>query len=266
MIETIFVDVDETLIDDNFNIPQENIEAILKVQNEGIDVLLNTGRTIGLLQPIIDTLNIKDLIVMNGAIIYGASGLEVLYQKSMEDDHVQAIFNYAVDHQESMHIFTKDDLYIYNISEVEYVRNQQLGAVYSNLERLDMVKDPIIKVMIEKTDMDYLAKVRENLLDLINAPLELTFSSHRYLEINSPGTSKGDAVMRYLKMKNKSLATTMVIGDSLNDLSMFQIDVAKKVAVANAVEPVKAHAHVITEKDAGNAAVAEALNRFVLEI
>lgn len=264
MIETIFVDVDETLIDHNFKIPAENVEAIRKAQDKGVEVLLCTGRMIAGLRYIIDELNIKDLIAMNGAIIYGDHGNEVLYRKTMDNNLVQKIFDFGIDNNESIHIFTQDELYIHNMMLDEKKRYEQMKFHYTLVDTLEPVKEPVIKMIFQNDDIEHLESLENRLRAYVNEPIELTFSSHRYMEINPIGTSKGNAIERYLNMKNKSLETSMIIGDSPNDLSKFQLNIGKKVAVANAVDIIKQHAHIITEKDASNGAVAEAINRFVL--
>ena len=44
MIKLVALDLDDTLLNDELEIPQENIEAIDRAREHGVDVIIATGR------------------------------------------------------------------------------------------------------------------------------------------------------------------------------------------------------------------------------
>lgn len=107
---------------------------------------------------------------------------------------------------------------------------------------------------------DDLLKIEKRLLDL---PIYQTYSAPTYLEITPSRASKGEAlkvVARYLAVP---LERILVIGDSRNDISMFEF-AGIAVAMGNASEEVKAAADLVApSNDEGG--VAWVLRELVLK-
>ncbi len=75
-------------------------------------------------------------------------------------------------------------------------------------------------------------------------PIYMTYSAPPYLEITSSEATKGKAIQRLAKHLHIPLERILAIGDSRNDLSMFEV-VGKRVAMGNAVPEVQAAADLI---------------------
>jgi hydroxymethylpyrimidine pyrophosphatase-like HAD family hydrolase len=82
------------------------------------------------------------------------------------------------------------------------------------------------------------------------------------LELTAPGVSKGSAVTWLAGRLGLTLDQVMVVGDSLNDLSMFELD-CFKVAMANAETEILDRASFVTASHQDDG-VARAVERFVL--
>ena len=73
------VDVDGTLLDDEHRLSKKNIEAIRKVQKEGVKVILFSGRGYPALEEIIKQLGLKDAVAtQNGSLVLDCTGKKVL--------------------------------------------------------------------------------------------------------------------------------------------------------------------------------------------
>jgi len=90
---------------------------------------------------------------------------------------------------------------------------------------------------------DLLSKI-ERKLRLLNLPVYLTYSAPTYLEITRSGINKGEALKILATYLAIPLEHILVIGDSHNDISMFDI-AGIAVAMGNAPEEVKAAANLV---------------------
>lgn len=84
----------------------------------------------------------------------------------------------------------------------------------------------------------------EEKLQQHNLPIAMTYSAPLCLEITSLEATKGKAIQRLAKHLNIPLERIIAIGDSRNDLSMFEV-VGKRVAMGNAAPELLAVADVI---------------------
>ena len=83
------------------------------------------------------------------------------------------------------------------------------------------------------------------------------------MEIVAEGCSKASGLLHLMEYLGVTPEETMAIGDHTNDMEVIQM-VGCGVAVANAVEQLKAVADYVTEGERADG-VEEAINRFVLE-
>jgi len=91
--------------------------------------------------------------------------------------------------------------------------------------------------------------------------LTLVSSSPFNFELEHPNASKGKSLAYLAKLLNKDLGISMAIGDSGNDVSMFET-VTESFAMANANDAVKTKAKHITASNDENG-VAKAIYRFL---
>ena len=89
------------------------------------------------------------------------------------------------------------------------------------------------------------------------------FVSPGWLEIQTAGVSKGEALKDIAKLENIELSETAAIGDGENDISMIQA-AGTGVAMGNASDEIKAVAKYHTT-DNDHDGVARAIERFVLQ-
>ena len=70
------------------------------------------------------------------------------------------------------------------------------------------------------------------------------------INIMPPGINKGSTLRKFLNDEKINPDSVVAIGDSLNDLSVFEL-VGFSVAVRNATDKLKQHADFISTKDNG---------------
>jgi hypothetical protein len=82
------------------------------------------------------------------------------------------------------------------------------------------------------------------------------------MEITAKGVQKASSLQVLLSLLGRDERSLMVIGDGLNDVPMFRI-AALSVAMGNASDEVKSHAHVVTDSNEQDG-VALAFERYIL--
>jgi hydroxymethylpyrimidine pyrophosphatase-like HAD family hydrolase len=93
-------------------------------------------------------------------------------------------------------------------------------------------------------------------------PLTLSTSIGIGCELSPPGVTKSSGLETLCRHLSIPLASVMAVGDGGNDLDIMGI-AGLSVAMGNAIEPVKALAHTMTE-DNDHDGAARAIERYVL--
>ena len=126
-----------------------------------------------------------------------------------------------------------------------------------------MASEPVSKVIIIG-DNEELKKV-ENEVMTTNIKNEMTtfFSADILYEFNPIGIDKGTGLKELSKILNINIEETIAIGDNYNDLSMIKA-AGLGVCCVNGENGVKDFADYITKADNNQGAVAEVINKFIL--
>ena len=92
----------------------------------------------------------------------------------------------------------------------------------------------------------------------------MSFSSNRYIEFNHKGVNKGAGLRFIAHMLGVKPEETIAIGDNFNDLSMIQA-AGLGVGVQNTIKDMKPLCGYITEATIDEGAVAEVIEKFILQ-
>ena len=122
---------------------------------------------------------------------------------------------------------------------------------------------PIVKVLYEVLDEQKRFEVKATVNAEIDASLNITFSSDRYVEFNDQAATKGAAVLKLGEMLGIKREEIIAIGDNGNDLSMIEA-CGLGVSMANGRDFLKAKAQYVTQNDNNHDGVAEVIEKFIL--
>lgn len=270
MYKIIVCDLDETLISRNRTISNENIEAIRKATEAGVKFVPCTGRGYNSVHHTTAQLGLFDqkdqyVISYNGGAITENKDEKQLYFQGITFEEAEAIYKRGLTYDHiCIHIYTPDQVWVRNFypEEVEYLANRQpCTEIFS--DDIDFLKGKeIVKAIYMNTDYSYLKKIESEITDL-TGNMDVSFSSNRYMEFNRKGVSKGNGLKRLCNILGVDIKDTIAIGDNFNDLSMIQ-EAGLGVGVSNTIADMKPLCDVITENDCDHSAVAEVINRYVL--
>ena len=103
------------------------------------------------------------------------------------------------------------------------------------------------KIFLFSADIEMLDRIRRELEE--NPEIAVASSFETNLEITDVKAQKGPVLKEYIESLGYSMDEVMVLGDSLNDLSMIEMDFGATVAMENAVPEVRSAAKYITKSN-----------------
>ena len=272
MIRVIASDMDGTLLGDDHRIAPETLEAIKVAQEAGIRFMIATGRNFkGAMAELQDTGLVCDYVVGSGAEVrdpmQNVIETRVLSRelcrrvyKSVKKFPVSVIFctdgyDYRVGTPEEVEesLILELQLFHENMTREEilktsvYRRINENSKVVSGLKEMEEKKIPVYKIFLFSDDTDMLEQIDKVLGE--NRDIAVASSFPTNLEITDVRAQKGPVLKNYIERLGYAMDEVMVFGDSLNDLSMLEMDFGATVAMENASPEVKAAAKYVTKSN-----------------
>ncbi|MBQ4087038.1 MAG: HAD family hydrolase [Clostridia bacterium] len=251
-------DVDGTLVDEQNNVPKENIEAIAYFQAHGGKFMLATGRIPEAVTPILDGIH-PDLpgICHNGCSIYDYNKMEYVATTELPRsatapaEEIMRLFP-----ESGVEIITVDGIYILkpNFATERHITFEKITS--KPAESFESVSATWLKFLFAQ-DPDDTTKMQEAMK---HSPFKEDFTLIRthqyYYEIFNKNASKGNAVKQLFKLYDISPENFYAIGDNDNDVEMLEL-AGVSAAVANASASAKAAANNVMTKTNEQGGVAE---------
>ena len=272
MIRVIASDMDGTLLGDDHRIAPETLEAIKEAQEAGIRFMIATGRNFkGAMAELQDTGLVCDYVVGSGAEVrdpmQNVIETRVLSRelcrrvyKSVKKFPGSVIFcmdgyDYRVGTPEEVEesLILELQLFHENMTREEilktsvYRRIKENSKVVSGLKEMEEKKIPVYKIFLFSDDTDMLEQIDKVLGE--NRDIVVASSFPTNLEITDVRAQKGPVLKNYIERLGYAMDEVMVFGDSLNDLSMLEMDFGATVAMENASPEVKAAAKYVTKSN-----------------
>ena len=241
-VKIVFIDIDGTLRDSNGKISDDTIKSILKLKNEGIQIVLTTGRSLKY------TINVSKLYD-GGNYIISSNGAEIYNYKSNN-----MIFSSPISKEDLAFIEEKILIYrLFFIANTEGFRYSNNIKVETGVKQVNSLKDidkPINQVVIQSYDAEKMMLFKRDLEDhkslkISNKTKNPIEGKYFFYDVTNSNVSKGEAIKKLCEHLNIPLDKTMAIGDSNNDVDMFEV-CKYKVAVANADNELKKHSNIET--------------------
>lgn len=269
-IRLVAIDLDDTLLNHEKQIPHENLQALNEAQKQGIIISLVTGRMYIASTRFAQALGLDlPIVTYQGGLIRTGLSHQTLFEAPLSIDSTLAVSQVLEDHKGMMNVAIDDIFYADSESVIaERYRNfhrtpvQVVGQFSRWLPQQDpQTLGPIYKI-IYQDDASHINAVMSDLLRLEDS-IQVTRSYPHILEIGPKGIHKGFAVQWLAEHYHLDKEQIMVIGDGGNDIDMFQA-AGFSVCMGNGQEAAKEAADYIGLPNDQNG-VADALYRFVLK-
>ena len=275
MIRLVAIDIDGTLLDSRWQLPDANRDAIGAAVDAGVEVALVTGRRYDFARPIIDLLPCRvTAIVSNGAIVRSPAGdthLRRLLSRAVARDVLAATPAYR-DGAALIFDRPRDGQVVFE--RIDWTHPSRRGYAERNrafIVEVDPIESALTEDPIQVMFNGGVASMR-GLVALLRAlPSSPAFAvavteyverDFSLVDVLPAGCTKGAALAEWAGRQGYGRDEVMALGDNLNDLEMLEA-VGLPVVMSNAVPALLERGwHVTASND--DAGVAQAIHRFVL--
>lgn len=246
----IALDLDGTLKNSHNEITSKTREALIKVQQLGVKIVLASGRPTPGLRHEAKELELDKyggyLLSFNGARVVDVQTKETVYEQTLTIEEAKKSYDRAkqfglacMTYEDDIVVSEDiDDEYVCIESRINDIPKRKVESFKDNL------KDPIHKVLLTGKP-DYVASIEEEFKKPFGESLSIYRSAPYFIEIMAKGIDKAASLDRLAKSLNIKQEEVMAFGDGYNDLSMIEY-AGMGVSMANGVEGVKSRANYIT--------------------
>ena len=265
--KAIILDLDGTLTNDAKEITPRTKAALMAAQQQGVRVVLASGRPTYGIQPLADELEIGGydgyVLAFNGGKVVKWSDKSVVFEQKLEPELVPGLYKAAMDGDFQILTYQGEGIAATNIKD-EYVVHEAFINKMPLMQYDDFLNQlvfPINKCLIVGAP-EPLAKLEHGLSKELEGKMNVYCSAPFFLECVPLGIDKAASLQRLFDSLGIKAEETIACGDGHNDLSMIQF-AGLGVAMANAAPEVKAAADYVTlsNEEDGVACVVE---KFIL--
>lgn len=268
-VKLIALDLDGTLLNSYGYISNETIDTIKMTIKKGVQVVLATGRSVGLICEEIKSIKeITYVIASNGAAIIDLRENKSIFSEYITTDILKEIikiiqkYPIIVEFYSNGYIYMDEDVLInpnkYGFTEetLNFIseNHKMVKNIFSAVNQVDEFGwlDYIEKVNLPLLKKDMRNQIFNSLLS-INNKIKVTSSVKDNLEINSINANKGNGLKKLTKLIDIDLKETVAIGDNNNDVEMLEM-AGIGIAMGNASEEIKMKADFIALNNDENGA------------
>lgn len=271
--KAIFIDLDNTLLDSNHRISPVDKEAIRHAYESGVKVILCSGRSNASIVNFVNELNINSdnnyISAFNGCIICYGKNQKIISQYLIKRETALKIINDLRKFDISIIIYNQPEFTMIEAGKwSEYLERYHsiCKMPYTLVKNFaDVLKDEIPKIVALGSywELEKINAYFDSSNNTANYEITTVFSSGNLLEFNNINASKGNSLIFIADRMGIKPSETVAIGDNQNDISMIEAS-GLGIAVANAIDSVKASADYITSRTNNDSAVAEVIYKYIL--
>jgi Cof subfamily protein (haloacid dehalogenase superfamily) len=221
----IFCDLDGTLIHNFHKIDKSDMEALQLAQEKGIKVSIATGRLDYEVREIMKEYGLNGYrISQNGGVVFSEEN-RIIHKITLATEDIHLILSTLQGYNLLIFIETENEYIIpkrvpiieafeKNQSYLTYVEKPD---IFDTLDKHDIVT---VSIWAEKDEnLEIVKHLNEQLPDHIASYVSSSYT----IDITSAKNSKGNAIKHLCDLNGIDLSDIAVIGDSYNDISMFEL-------------------------------------------
>lgn len=225
----VAIDVDGTLVGDSLQISAVDRDAIRRAIEADVDVCLATGRLFSAARPYAEELHASGyLIPLNGAAVYDVSSRTCVHATPLDPAAAAVAVDALRDSDFRVQLYFDDTVYLDGMDDrsAAYVRRSRVvPVIVPDLRALLVGPAPAtrgpFKVLGISTP-DEVERMIRHLGDRIGERANVFRSMPEYLEVTDRKADKGAALAWVAKHLGVETACVAAIGDSDNDVPMFE--------------------------------------------
>lgn len=278
-IKLIALDLDGTLLNDQKEIDQPTIDALLKAQEKGISIAIATGRSKGSIEFVSQPLHLYDgnnfVVGVNGQIIYDFANKEYFVDKVFDGYDAQKCMELGEKMGFEVTVCCGHDAYRYAPKAWRVPDSNELmyeGAyadfglkpfkrnTYDVFEVDEWIDKDVNKFVFRQSKeffLENIETIRKCLPDY-----DVLMVGSTWIEVMPKGVSKASGLAYVANLLGINAKNIMAFGDAENDIDMFNY-VGYPIAMGNAMDNVKDIAYDVTDTNISNG-IAKAIEKYIL--
>ena len=222
-------DLDGTLIREQ-KISPKDLNALKKLKESGHKVIVSTGRTLSGVESVFKDFPFEYdyLVLCNGGLILNKNN-EVILEKSIDYTVKNGIIDdFYNDGTLLMYYDNGEDTYLINNSSVDIsnLKDDFVETFSSKIEIKDALNSKGTYKMMSVFDVmgsiEKCEDVKNKILDKYGDYVE-AYRNQCFIDVVPKGCSKGNGIMMILEDEKLNTDDVYTVGDSFNDVSMFNI-------------------------------------------
>ncbi|MDC7242881.1 MAG: Cof-type HAD-IIB family hydrolase [Sphaerochaetaceae bacterium] len=252
-IKAIVLDLDGTLLTPDLKILENTKNILLKAKNNGVKIIIASGRTPQTAVKMTKILEINSpMVLANGALIYNPIDKSIISSNPISRDTINYLLNLSAEIKISLNIYTPHCIYMEEEKIDDYIKDS--GDARENLidQKLYNFNDDIaLKCEFFGKDQGYNESLRKLVIDHsknISEDLYITSAHPNYLEILNKKSNKYFGIKKVLKLESIDEEQALIFGDNHNDIEMLS-KFTNTVAMGNAKNNIKEVAKYTTKSN-----------------
>ena len=261
MIKMVATDIDGTILKWSFQFSPKVKQCIRELDENGVKVVLVTGRMHCATVHIAQELGLHTPIVSyQGGLIKDETG-KTLYQKDLPKDYAIKVIDWARKNKIHLNLYLDDKLYVEQDNEIvkEYTDGRFIDYTVCPFDSLKI--ENVNKLLaIDLKDPDKVTGWVEELSEKY-PELYIVKSTPYFCEVGNKEAKKSTGVEFLANMWGIKKEEILTIGDQNNDIELLKAG-GIKVAMGNASEELKEYADYVTDT-VENDGFVKAIEKFV---
>lgn len=273
MIKLIASDMDGTLLNKESKISEKNEKAIKAIQQKGVQFMMATGREYDIVKPLLEEYQLRcKCILMNGSEIRDEEG-NILQTVNVNKNLIHDIIQISDKYNLAVEIFADKGIFTTNSKEKSLEANarriQGFRPEYSYEECIEITKKhfrfveqqyitnlsdflssevQIRRISSFHHNLDIVEQAKAEIKEKIKGISVLSFFPDN-IEMTDESATKGVILKKYIKELGILPEEVIVMGDSYNDISLFE-EFENSYAVSNAdADVMKLANHIVGSND-----------------
>jgi Cof subfamily protein (haloacid dehalogenase superfamily) len=267
MYKLLALDMDGTLLNGEKKISPANYEAILRARENGVKVVLASGRPLVGFRKYLEELDlISDddyAVAFNGALVQNSKGGEILSKATLNVDDYKCLYELSKELNVNIHALTETT--VISPKDSKYTRYEaEMNDIDCEISAVSDVPcdTTIVKVMFVD-EPALIEEILEKIPESVRDNYSIVRSAPFYLEFLHKSVNKGAGVAVLAEKLNIKQEEVICIGDAGNDIHMIKY-AGLGVAMGNAFSEVKKVANFITKTNDEDG-VAHVINKFIIQ-
>lgn len=248
MIKLFAMDLDGTSLDSNSILQEKTINALKKLDENGIKFVFTSGRATPSVRYLMESTGIDNPLVTNNGALAFINKENLIYQNPLKYEEVEELINFSQENKLFFQFYDLDTYYSnrmcperFNHLEKDstYGMNYQVNFSFSTrpLKELKLRKNSAFKfqIFLDKNDSNKLSTILGKVSEM---GLYATTSSYGMIEIMQKNVNKFNGLSEISYLLGISKEEMAAIGDQDNDIPMLE-NVGMSFAMGNAIDKVK---------------------------